>query len=249
MLRNQVAIVTGSGRGIGRAIALAMAAEGASVVVNSITGSNCRKVADEIQRMKAKSLAALGDVSRVVDVESIVQKTMRRFGTIDILVNNVGMTSLKPILELEEHEWDRIIEVNLKSAFLCSKEVAKVMKEKRNGVIINIASIAGIAGRPNRSAYCASKAGMILLTQCMACEWTKYGIRVNAIAPGITRTDRTMAKTSKERTELERRTLIGRMATSDEIAKVAVFLASDSASYIVGSTITVDGGWTSYSFT
>lgn len=200
--------------------------------------------------MGRKSLAVPGDVSKLDDVKSIVKKVVDEFGTIDILVNNAGIGSPKPIFELEESEWDRIIDVNLKSVFLVSKEVAKIMKDKGGGVIINISSVAGLGGRPYRSAYCASKAGVILLTQCMACEWTKFGIRVNAIAPGTTETSRILRNipSIEEREKFKRRILLGRFASPEEIASVAVFLASDDASYIVGTTIVVDGGWIAYSF-
>jgi NAD(P)-dependent dehydrogenase (short-subunit alcohol dehydrogenase family) len=246
-LSGKAAIVTGARRGIGRAIALALAREGANVVVSDISQEDCQKVVDEIKRMGSKGLAVKCDVSSHKDVEDMVKRTVAEFGGVDILVNNAGILSFKPFLELTDEEWDKTLSVNLKGQFVCARAAARVMVKKKWGRIINIASISsggcGIAF-PLIAHYTASKGGVVALTEALALELTAQGINVNAICPGAIDTD--MAKGVKEGGQLAQvlaRIPKGRLGQPEEIANLAVFLASEDADYISGASIVIDGGW------
>lgn len=245
-LQGKVAIVTGSGRGIGRAIALEFAKEGANVVTNAVHLDHAESVADEIRALGGSAMAVKADVSKRSEVEALVKTTMGKFGRIDILVNNAGVVHTDPLLEISEEEWDKILDINLKGAFLCSQAVAREMiKGRTKGSIIHIASIAGKVGFPQMAHYCASKGGIIELTRELALELIPNGIRVNCIGPGAIETDMlkpmTEDKTAKE--SLLQAIPMGRFGRPEEIAKVAVFLASDDSSYMIGQTVFVDGGW------
>jgi NAD(P)-dependent dehydrogenase (short-subunit alcohol dehydrogenase family) len=246
-LDNKTAIVTGARRGIGRAIALALAREGANVTVADISQEDCQKVVTEIEKMGRKGLAVQCDVTATPQVEAMVQKTVAQFGRLDILVNDAGIIAYKPFLELSDEDWDRVISVNLKGQFLCARAAAREMIKHKWGRIINIASISsggcGIAF-PLIAHYTASKGGVMALTEALALELTSQGINVNAICPGAIDTD--MTKGAKESGQLEAllaRIPIGRLGKPEEIASLAAFLASEEASYISGAAIVVDGGW------
>jgi len=246
-LDNRTAIVTGSRRGIGRAIALALAKEGANVVVSDINQKDCEKVVNEIKGLGGRGLALKCDVTSRADVEVMVIKTVAEFGKLDILVNNAGIIAFKPFLELTDEDWDNTINVNLKGQFLCAQVAAKEMTKNNWGRIINIASISsggcGIAF-PLVAHYTASKGGIIALTEALALELTSQGINVNAICPGAIDTD--MAKGVKDSGELERvliRIPKGRLGQPEDIANLAVFLASEESDYISGAAIIIDGGW------
>jgi 3-oxoacyl-[acyl-carrier protein] reductase len=244
---NKTAIVTGARRGIGRAIALALAKEGASVTVSDINQEDCQKVVDEIEKMGRKGLAVKCDVTSTADVEDMVKKTVAKFGKLDILVNNAGIISYKPFLELTDEDWDKTLSVNLKGQFLCARAAAKEMIKNKWGRIVNIASISsggcGIAF-PLIAHYTASKGGVMALTEALALELTAQGINVNAICPGAIDTDMTKgAKDSGQLEPLLLRIPKGRLGKPEEIAHLAVFLASEDASYITGAAIVVDGGW------
>jgi len=246
-LEGRTAIVTGSRRGIGRAIALALAKEGANVTVTDVNQEDCQKVVAEIERMNRKGLAVKCDVTSTPEVEALVKKTVDAFGKLDILVNNAGIISYKPFLELTDEDWDKILGVNLKGQFLCARAAAKEMIKNKWGRIVNIASISsggcGIAF-PLIAHYTASKGGVMALTEALALELTAKGINVNAIGPGAIDTD--MTKGAKESGQLEPvllRIPKGRLGQPEEIANLAVFLASEEASYITGAAIVVDGGW------
>jgi NAD(P)-dependent dehydrogenase (short-subunit alcohol dehydrogenase family) len=246
-LSGKTAIVTGARRGMGRAISLALAREGANVVVSDISQEDCQRVVDEIERLGRKGLAVRCDVSSGSDVEAMVRKTVAEFGGVDILVNNAGIISYKPFLELTEEDWDKTLNVNLKGQFLCARAAAKEMVKNKRGRIINIASISsggcGIAF-PLIAHYTASKGGVVALTEALALELTSQGINVNAICPGAIDTD--MAKGAKESGQLEQvlaRVPKGRLGQPEEIADLAVFLASDESEYISGAAIVIDGGW------
>jgi 3-oxoacyl-[acyl-carrier protein] reductase len=246
-LDNKTAIVTGARRGIGRAIALALAKEGASVTVSDINQEDCQKVVDEIEKMGRKGLAVKCDVTSTADVEDMVKKTVAKFGKLDILVNNAGIISYKPFLELTDEDWDKTLSVNLKGQFLCARAAAKEMIKNKWGRIVNIASISsggcGIAF-PLIAHYTASKGGVMALTEALALELTAQGINVNAICPGAIDTDMTKgAKDSGQLEPLLLRIPKGRLGKPEEIAHLAVFLASEDASYITGAAIVVDGGW------
>jgi len=246
-LDNRTAIVTGARRGIGRAIALALAGEGANVVVSDISQEDCEKVITEIEGLGRRGLALKCNVTSRTEVEDMVIRTVAEFGKLDILVNNAGIIAFKPFLELTDEDWDNIINVNLKGQFLCAQGAAKEMTKNKWGRIINIASISsggcGIAF-PLIAHYTASKGGVMALTEALALELTPRGINVNAICPGAIDTD--MAKGVKESGQLEQvllRIPKGRLGKPEDIANLAVFLASEESDYISGAAIVIDGGW------
>jgi len=250
-LEGRVAIVTGSGRGIGRAIALSFAENGANVVVNCYTRvSEGMDVATEIEELGRKSLFVKANVTDSEQVNEMMRQAIKTFGRIDILANNAGINVLiegrVPIHDFSEADWDRIIDVDLKGVFLCSKAAAQQMIKQGGGKIINISSVAGIVPLRNQSAYVAAKAGVINLTRAMALELAPHGINVNAIAPGSTLTEATKVLFYSDPEKAEK-TLshipLKRPAEPKDIANAALFLASEDANYITGSVLVVDGGW------
>lgn len=243
-LTNKVAIVTGSRRGIGRAIALTMAEEGADVVVCDINKEDCLKVVEEIETSGKKGLALKCDVSAQGDVDNLIKSTVETFGRLDILVNNAARADFKSFLRLNEKDWDNALDANLKGQFLCAQAAAKAMIKNGWGRIINIASISsGIgSGFPLMSHYTASKGGVIGLTKALAMELAAYNINVNAICPGAIDTGLIPQEMAKR---MIARIPKGRLGRPEEVAKLAVFLASEDAEYITGSAIVIDGGWLS----
>jgi NAD(P)-dependent dehydrogenase (short-subunit alcohol dehydrogenase family) len=246
-LSGKTAIVTGARRGIGHAIALALAGEGSNVVVSDVSQADCQKVVGEIKGLGSKGLALKCDVSAGAEVEDMVRRTVAEFGKVDILVNNAGIIAYKPFLEITEEEWDKTLNVNLKGQFLCARAAAREMLKYNWGRIINIASISsggcGIAF-PLIAHYTASKGGVVALTEALALELTPQGINVNAICPGAVDTD--MAKGAKESGQIQQvlaRVPKGRLGRPEEIASLAVFLASEESDYISGAAIVIDGGW------
>jgi 3-oxoacyl-[acyl-carrier protein] reductase len=246
-LDGRVAIVTGAKRGLGKAIALAFADAGADVAVctRDVADGKLEATADEVRKLGRHSLAVQTDVRRKVDVDNLVQAVISEFGAIDILVNNAGVYVESPILELNEDDWDNVIDTDLKGAFLCSQAVGKVMVKQKSGNIINIASMNGIRPLINPGGYDVAKAGLIMLTNSLAIELASQNIRVNAIAPGYIRTE--MSAFLWDNPELSKGLLeaiaMGRVSEPTEIAKVALFLASEASSYMTGSTILADGGF------
>lgn len=243
-LENKVAIVTGGSRGIGRAIALGFGEAGANVVVASRTLADLEKVAQEIEALGRRALAVETNIATKDDVDNMVARTLEEFGTIDILVNNAAMNIMRPLIELREDGWDKVMNVGLKGYFLCSQAAAKVMMEKKSGNIINIASGAAVKAAPILGAYSISKAGVVMLTQLLAADLARYNIRVNAIGPGMVKTgfSEPMWGNPDMLKALESQIPLGRLAEPEEIMSVALFLASDASSYITGQTIYVDGG-------
>lgn len=249
-LRGKVALVTGGGRGIGRAIALALAGAGADVAVNYVSEpQDAEAVVTTIRGLGRRSIAVRGDVSRKEEVEAMVARVELELGGIDVLVNNAGILLFEPFLTMSEANWDKIIDVNLKGQFLVAQAVARAMAgRRRRGRIVNIASIAsgqvGI-GYPGIAHYCASKGGVIALTEAMALELGPLGVNVNAIAPGIIGTDMTKDLVGNPAAQrgLLARIPKGRVGRPEDVAALAVFLASDEADYCTGSTFYVDGGW------
>ena len=250
-LKDRVALVTGSGRGIGRAIALRMAKEGARVVVNAVHHETAEAVRKEIESEGGRALSVACDVSKSQDVERLFQSVQQEFGTIDVLVNNAGINIVKPALEITESDWDQVLSVNLKSIFLCSKAAAQMMMRRNGGRIINIASVVGINPFPSRAPYSSSKAGVIMLTRELAIEWAKQNIMVNAIAPGFFMTDMMKEKIDQgmiSEKGILKRVPMGRFGLLEEIGNLAVYLSTAESSYITGQCITVDGGYTAYGF-
>jgi len=244
-LKNKIAIVTGSKRGIGKSIALELAKEGAKIVISDIDLKECQDVCDEIKKMGLDAIAVKCDVSKKGDVDAMVEKTIQKFQKIDIIVNNAGVVLMKPFLEMTEKDWDFILDINLKGVFLCTNAVAKQMIKQKSGKIISITSIAGEVGFMNTSAYCASKAGIINLTRELALELCPYNINVNAVAPGVIATNMTedMLKDKKTKEGLLANIPLGRVGKPEEIGKAVIFLASDDSNYVTGHTLVVDGGW------
>lgn len=244
-LKNKIAIVTGSRRGIGRSITLELAKEGAKVVVSDIDLKECQNVCDEIKKTGSDAIAVKCDVSKKRDVDAMVKKTIQKFKRIDILVNNAGVFLMKPFVQMTEKDWDFVLDINLKGVFLCANAVAKQMVKQKGGKIISIASIAGEVGFMNSSAYCASKAGIINLTRELAMELSPHNINVNVVAPGVIATKMTedMLKDKKAKEVLLANIPLGRMGNPEEIGKAVIFLASNDSNFITGHTLVVDGGW------
>ena len=248
-LTGKKALVTGSSRGIGRGIALALALQGADVAVNYHSSrEKAEAVVKEIRKMGRDSLAIQADVSQKDEVKKMVTETVEKFGKIDVLVNNAGVAVFKPFDQLTEEDWDKTLAVNLKSQFLCVKAVAPIMEKQKWGRIVNIASIAsgGVGvGFLNLAHYCASKGGVVALTEELAMEFSPKGINVNAVAPGVIDTDMTVdfKKDPKVMEGLMARILKKRLGRPEDIGAAVAFLASDEADYITGVTLYVDGGW------
>jgi len=251
-LKDKVALVTGASRGIGKAIALALAREGADVALNcSISVKAAGEVAEEIEGLGRRAIVVRADVADKTAVDVIIKKVVTDFGKIDILVNNAGMSVVGASAGLDEELWRKGIDVMLTGVFFCSQAVGKVMIKQRSGKIINIASINGIGAFPERVAYGSAKAGVMQLTRTLGCEWAKYNINVNAVAPGYIKTQLVMdliAKGVYNAEELAKRTPAGRLGECEEVADAIVFLASEESKYIVGQTIIIDGGWSAYMY-
>ncbi|GAB4346675.1 MAG: 3-oxoacyl-[acyl-carrier-protein] reductase [Candidatus Abyssubacteria bacterium] len=243
-LTDKVALVAGASRGIGRAIALGFAEAGADVAVCSRNLENVQPVAAEIQKIGRQALAAQADVTKRPEIEKFVADALDRFGRIDILVNNVARSIMSPIMNLREDGWDKIISTNLKSFFLLSQTVGQIMMGQGSGVILNISSIAGQKAAPMLGAYGVSKAGVDMLTKVLARELAAVGVRVNAIAPAMVETgfSEPIWSVPEMLAEVVRDIPLGRIAKTEEIVGLAVFLASDAGSYITGEIINVDGG-------
>ena len=242
MPKDKVAVVTGASRGIGRSIALALAGCGARIVAVDIGLEGVENLAAEIVAAGGEAIALQGNVTDPADVERVVDATVERFGRLDILVNNAGITRDALLLRMKDEEWDAVLNVNLKGAFLCSRAVAKVMSKQRYGRIINIASVVGQMGNAGQANYCASKAGLMGLTKSNARELARRNITVNAVAPGFIATDMTDALPEKTRQELAAQIPLERLGSADDIAHAVVFLAAEKSGYITGQVLAVNGG-------
>jgi 3-oxoacyl-[acyl-carrier protein] reductase len=242
-LADRVAIVTGSGRGIGRAIALKLADAGASVVVNDID-KIVEEVASEIKSRGRNSRAVIADISSAADVARLVEATINAYGSIDILVNNAGINRDQLLVRMSEEDWERVMDIDLKSVFLCTKAVLRPMIKQRRGRIISISSIVGIMGNQGQANYAAAKAGIIGFTRSIAREVASRGITVNTIAPGFIDTEMTQRLSPAQRQELMSRIPLGCLGTPEDVASAVCFLASEGARYITGQVLAVDGGMT-----
>jgi 3-oxoacyl-[acyl-carrier protein] reductase len=251
-LKNKVAIVTGGNKGIGKAIVTRLSDEGAKVAIIGRDLAASRRVAGSLRKKGRSALVVRADVSRKSDVEAMIQKVLEEFGRIDILVNNAGLAVVGPSAELEEQRWREGIDVMLNGVFFCSQAAGREMIKQKSGKIINIASINGIGAFPERACYCSAKAGVMALTKALGCEWARFNINVNAVAPGYVETDlmkHLVTAGTLDKKEIEMRTPMGRLATAEEVADSVAFLASEDAKFIEGQTIVVDGGWTAYVYT
>lgn len=242
-LNESVAIVTGAARGLGRAIALELAAAGAKVVVN-YAGSHekAQEVVQMIAAAGGEAIAVQADVSQAEDVERLLKATLDKYGKVDILVNNAGIARDNLLLRMKEGDWDAVLATNLKGVFLCTKAVSKGMLKQRSGVIINISSVVGLSGNAGQANYAAAKAGVIGFSKSMAKELASRGIRVNAVAPGYISTDMTAILPETAKTEILAKIPLGHVGEPQDVAKAVLFLVSPAASYITGQTLCVDGG-------
>lgn len=242
-LTGKTAVVTGGSRGIGRAICIELAKQGANVVVN-YSGSEAKaaEVVKEIEALGTKAVAIQANVADSAAVESLMKQALEMFGTIDILVNNAGITRDNLLMRMKEQEWDDVMDTNLKGVFLCTKAVTRQMMKQRAGRIINISSIVGVAGNPGQANYVAAKAGVIGLTKTTAQELASRNILVNAIAPGFITTEMTDALPEEIKETMLKQIPLAKLGHPEDIAKAVVFLASDSANYITGQTLHIDGG-------
>jgi 3-oxoacyl-[acyl-carrier protein] reductase len=241
-LDNQIAVVTGAGRGIGRAIALQFAAEGADIVCVSRTEENSQKVAEEVRALGRRGWAWAVDVANSEAVTKAVEAILNDPGRVDILVNNAGVTRDGLLMRMSEADWDTVLDTNLKGAFLFTKALTRAFVKQRSGRIVNVASVIGLIGNAGQSNYAASKAGLIGFTKSMARELASRGITANVLAPGLVETDMTAVLSQELRTDVLKRIPLGNFGQPEDIARAALFLASPGARYITGQVLAVDGG-------
>jgi NAD(P)-dependent dehydrogenase (short-subunit alcohol dehydrogenase family) len=250
-LTGQVAIITGGAAGIGLAIASAFSEQGCHLVLIDVERGSLSEAAKRIQDRGTDVFTVAGSVAEQDPIRDACAEAIKRWKRVDILVNNAGITAVHPSLELSLQDWKRVLDVNLTGVFVCAQEAARQMIRTGRGVILNISSAYGIVAAPNRVAYCATKAAVAMMSKVLAIEWAEKGLRVNALAPGYVETDLVMDLVKQGKIDLQalaRRTPQGRIANPKEIARVAVFLASNASSHITGQVIAVDGGWTAYGY-
>jgi len=243
-LSGKIALITGSARGIGKAIALELANHGAKIVINDILSKNeIDKTLEEVRKSSNQTIGIRADITIFDEVESMVKEIINKFGKIDILVNNAGIIRDSLLIRMKEEDWDAVININLKGTFNCSKTVAKyMMRQKSGGKIVNISSVIGLVGNIGQANYAASKAGIIGFTKSTAKELALRNINVNAIAPGFIETDMTKKLPEKVRQDLQQQIPLKRLGTVEDVAKTVYFLVSDAANYITGQVINIDGG-------
>jgi 3-oxoacyl-[acyl-carrier protein] reductase len=243
MLKGKNALVTGSSRGIGRAVALELAKQGANVAVNYAGNvEKAQAVTEEIEQLCVKAIKIQADVANEVDVKSMIKEVVNEFGSLDILVNNAGANKDNLLMRMKEEEFDQVINTNLKGVFLCTKAAARYMMKQRAGKIVNVASIVGVSGNPGQANYVAAKAGVIGLTKTTAKEFATRNIHVNAVAPGFISTDMTDALSNEQQEGMLAMIPLEKFGQPEDVAKTVRFLASEDADYITGQTIHIDGG-------
>jgi 3-oxoacyl-[acyl-carrier protein] reductase len=241
-LNGKIALVTGAAQGIGRDIALGLATDGADVAICDVNLEAAQKTAADMEAKGRRSLALKANVASSAEVTAMIDQVAEKFGRIDILVNNAGITRDGLIIRMKDEDWDLVLSINLKGAFLCTKSALKYMTKQRSGTIINIASIVGAMGNAGQANYVASKAGLIGLTKTIAREYANRNVTANAVAPGFIDTAMTQALTEQVRTDLAKQIPLGRLGSSEDVANAVRFLASPSAAYITGQVIHVNGG-------
>jgi 3-oxoacyl-[acyl-carrier protein] reductase len=245
-LKDKVALVTGSSRGVGRAVALGFAKEGARIVVNYTSNEKAaHEVVDAAKALGSEAFAVKADVARKSEAEHLIQAGIETFGRLDILVNNAGFTRPAMMIKMTEEQWDQVVDIHLKGAFLCSQAAGRQMKEQNSGRIINVMSVAGLVGTVGQINYSAAKGGILSMTKSIARELARYNICANVISLGIVATDMTEKIRSDEKLKeiYMNRILLKRFAEADDISPAFVFLASDESSYITGQLLCVDGGY------
>jgi len=241
-LQDQVAIVTGSGGGIGEVIAKKLASLGCSIVINDINAAGAERVAAEIGETGVRAIATVGSVTNADDCQKMVEAAVAEFGKVDILVNNAGITKDGLLLRMTEDQWDLVLDINLKGAFLCTKAVVRVMMKAEYGRIVNIASVVGVGGNAGQANYAASKGGMIAFTKSVAQEFGSRHITANSVAPGFIQTAMTHALSEEARETWLTRIPLRRPGTPEDVANVVAFLASPEAGYVTGQCVNIDGG-------
>lgn len=242
-LKGKTAIITGSSRGIGKAIALKLGQMGANIVLNgSLASDALNKTEEELKAVGINVVATVGDVRKIEDVEAMFKNASEAFGGIDILVNNAGITRDKLIMRMSESDWDDVLDINLKGAFFCTKVASKIMMKQKSGKIINVTSVIGVMGNPSQTNYAASKAGLIGLTKATAKELASRGINCNAVAPGLIATEMTDVLSENVKENYLNSIPQKRYGTPEDVANVVGFLVSEEANYITGQVIHIDGG-------
>jgi 3-oxoacyl-[acyl-carrier protein] reductase len=245
-LKDKVALVTGSSRGVGRAVALAYGREGAKVVINYTSSEkSANEAVEQIEKMGSKAIAVKADVAKKAEAEALVQAGIDAFGSLDILVNNAGFTRPAMMLKMEEDQWDQVVDIHLKGAFLCAQAAGRQMKEQKSGRIINVMSVAGLVGTVGQINYSAAKGGVLSMTKSMARELARYNVCANVISLGVVATDMTeKIRTDEKLSEIYmNRILLRRFGEDDDFTPAFVFLASEESKYITGQLLPVDGGY------
>jgi len=241
-LKDKVALVTGASRGIGKAIALRLAQEGANVVVSATSIDSAQKTAEEVTKLGRESLPLVINVANFDETEAAIKETLAKFSRIDILVNNAGITQDNLLIRMSQEQWDDVLAVNLKGTFNCIRATTKMFMKQRAGKIINITSVVGVMGNAGQANYCASKAGVIGLTKSVARELAARNVQVNAVAPGFIETDMTALLPEDVKEKMDKAIPLGHVGTGENVAAAVAFLASNDADYVTGQVLHVDGG-------